>query len=226
MTPMPSHPGIACAFRLPLLVFWSFLRSTVSAPRCHHCYLSSTASPRLMTHSSKPGLGSLRLRSARLRPPLCPSWSAGFSPPHCYQASSALPHQYPRESATLCPFLASGSPRRVGFLSPTARFSDRSGGLPWVRRTPSPDPVPLPVGLVLRIFGLALSRLLDLLPTTLSPVRCSLRTRVLPHASFRHPPSWSCPCLVGVVLPSGNGRPSCPRSSGTAACAACQAHVK
>jgi hypothetical protein len=36
---------------------------------------------------------------------------------------------------------------------------------------------------------------------------------------------WSCPCLVGVVLPSGNGGPSCPRSSGTAACASCQAHI-
>jgi hypothetical protein len=37
---------------------------------------------------------------------------------------------------------------------------------------------------------------------------------------------WICPCLVGVVLPSGNGGPSCSRlPSGTAACASCQAHV-
>ncbi len=37
---------------------------------------------------------------------------------------------------------------------------------------------------------------------------------------------WRCPCLVGVVLPSGHGGPSCSRlSSGTAACASCQAHV-
>jgi len=40
------------------------------------------------------------------------------------------------------------------------------------------------------------------------------------------PHLWQCPCLVGVVLPSGNGGPYCPRlSSGTAACASCQAHV-
>jgi hypothetical protein len=36
-------------------------------------------------------------------------------------------------------------------------------------------------------------------------VRCSLRTWVLPHASFRRPISGNCPCLVGVALPSGNG---------------------
>ena len=41
------------------------------------------------------------------------------------------------------------------------------------------------------------------------------------------PHLWQCPCLVGVVLPSGNGGPKCSRlSSGTAACASCQAHVK
>jgi hypothetical protein len=33
----------------------------------------------------------------------------------------------------------------------------------------------------------------------------SLRTQVLPHASFRRPISGDCPCLVGVALPSGNG---------------------
>ena len=37
---------------------------------------------------------------------------------------------------------------------------------------------------------------------------------------------WRCPCLVGVVLPSGHGGPSCSQlSPGTAACASCQAHV-
>ena len=40
------------------------------------------------------------------------------------------------------------------------------------------------------------------------------------------PHFWLCPCLVGVVLPSGNGGPSCSRlSSGPAACASCQAHI-
>ena len=38
---------------------------------------------------------------------------------------------------------------------------------------------------------------------------------------------WRCPCLVGVVLPSDNGGPSCSRlSSETAACASCQAHAR
>ena len=41
------------------------------------------------------------------------------------------------------------------------------------------------------------------------------------------PHLWQCPCLVGVVLPSGNCGPSCSRlPSGTAACASCQAHIK
>jgi len=37
---------------------------------------------------------------------------------------------------------------------------------------------------------------------------------------------WICPCLVGVVLPSGNGGPQLSQATpGTAACASCQAHV-
>ena len=53
---------------------------------------------------------------------------------------------------------------RVGFMTPLAAFSARSGGLPWVRRTTSPYPVRLHLGSVPRISGLALPRLLDLLP--------------------------------------------------------------
>ena len=51
------------------------------------------------------------------------------------------------ESTTLeeLPLLAAGSPRRVGFLSSLATFDDRTGGLPWVRRTTSPYPVRLHV---------------------------------------------------------------------------------
>jgi len=49
----------------------------------------------------------------------------------------------------------------------SGNINDRTGGLPWVRRTTSPYAVRLHVGSVLRISGLALSRLLDLLPNTI-----------------------------------------------------------
>ena len=82
------------------------------------------------------------------------------------------------------PLPASGFPYRVGFsLMSFAASHDRAGGSPWVRRTASPDAVRLHIGSVHRISGLALSRLLDLLPNAIEPVRCSLRTWVLPHTS-------------------------------------------
>ena len=56
---------------------------------------------------------------------------------------------------------------RYGFLTPLTAFNVRPGGLPWVRRTASPYPVQLHFGSVHRISGLALSRLLDLLPAAI-----------------------------------------------------------
>lgn len=89
-----------------------------------------------------------------------------------------------RESVSLCPLPASGFPYRVGFsVTSLAASHDRAGGSPWVRRTASPDAVRLHIGSVHRISGLALSCLLDLLPNAIEPVRCSLRTWVLPHTS-------------------------------------------
>ena len=55
----------------------------------------------------------------------------------------------------------------IGFLASIAAFNVRSGGLPWVRRTTSPYPVQLHFGSVHRILGLALPRLLDLLPAAI-----------------------------------------------------------
>ena len=55
----------------------------------------------------------------------------------------------------------------IGFLTSIAAFNVRSGGLPWVRRTTSPYPVQLHFGSVHRILGLALPRLLDLLPAAI-----------------------------------------------------------
>ena len=65
------------------------------------------------------------------------------------------------------PFTVSGSPYRFGFLTSCAAFEVRSVGLPWVRRSTSPYPVQLHFGLVHRISGLALPRLLDLLPAAI-----------------------------------------------------------
>ena len=73
-----------------------------------------------------------------------------------------------RESVSLCPLPASGFPYRVGFsVMSLAASHVRAGGSPWVRRTASPDAVRLHIGSVHRISGLALSRLLDLLPNAI-----------------------------------------------------------
>ena len=92
----------------------------------------------------------------------------------------------------------------IGFLTSIATFNVTPGGLPWVRRTTSPYPVQLHFG----------------------SVRCSLRTWVLPHASSGRPISGTCPCLVGVALPSGNGgRFTSNLSVRRTASASCQAHA-
>jgi len=65
------------------------------------------------------------------------------------------------ESSVLPVNLPPSAPTRFG-VSSSIRFSvvsgnlnDRTGGLPWVRRTTSPYPVRLHVGSVPRISGLA-----------------------------------------------------------------------
>ena len=47
------------------------------------------------------------------------------------------------ESATLCPSPLRGLLRRQSFMTPSTAFGVRSVGLPWVRRTASPDTVQL-----------------------------------------------------------------------------------
>jgi len=54
-----------------------------------------------------------------------------------------------------------------GFLTSLAAFDVRPGALPWVRRSTSPYTVQLHFGSVRRILGLALPRLLDLLPAAI-----------------------------------------------------------
>ncbi|MBW2089508.1 MAG: hypothetical protein JRI37_11070 [Deltaproteobacteria bacterium] len=52
-------------------------------------------------------------------------------------------------------------------MIPQATSDTSAGGLPWVRRTTSPYPVQLHFGSVHRISGLALPRMLDLLPAAI-----------------------------------------------------------
>jgi len=88
-------------------------------------------------------------------------------------SSTLLPGFIGPESSVLPVNLPPSAPPRFG-VSSSIRLSvvygninDRTGGLPWVRRTTSLYPARLHVSSVLRISGLALSRLLDLLPNTI-----------------------------------------------------------
>jgi len=83
----------------------------------------------------------------------------GFFGPESSVLSANLPPSVP------CP--ASGPPIRFGFMVSLATIDTITGGLPWVRRTSSPYPVQLHFGSVHRILGLALPRLLDLLPAAI-----------------------------------------------------------
>ena len=101
----------------------------------------------------------------------------------------------------------------------------RAGGLPWVRRTPSPYPVQLHVSSIIPDI-----RSRSLTPARPSPQRHiagSLFATYTNSAScfLRTPCFQMCPCLVGVVLPSGNGGTTLCFHKGTVS-ASCQAHVK
>ena len=77
--------------------------------------------------------------------------------------SSVLPVNLPPSG----PFPLRGLLIGIGFLTSLTALDVRPGGLPWVRRTTSPYPVQLHFGSVHRILGLALPRLLDLLPAAI-----------------------------------------------------------
>jgi hypothetical protein len=115
------------------------------------------------------------------------SRSSGFSPPHGYPVSQALSLQY---SPWICHPLP---PSRSGIAVTGAVFYDLFR--PQGRRTSRGKTHSLPIcrpasvhgGYCGRISGLAQPRLLAPLRTPIERVRYSLRTRVLPQASFRHP---------------------------------------
>lgn len=115
--------------------------------------------------------------------------SSGFYPPPGYPASLALSPQY-------YPWICHPRPRsRSGFavtesvfyglFRPQGRRTSR-GKTP---RLPISRPASVHGGYTSRISGLAQPRLLTPLRTPIERVRCSLRIRVLPQASFRHPMS-------------------------------------
>ena len=122
---------------------------------------SSSLSPSLLVHdfpcpndairASRPHFLVVRILSSTPLP--------GFIGPE----SSVLPVNLPPSG----PYPLRGLLIGIGFLKSIAAFNFKPGGLPWVRRTTSPYPVQLHFGSVHRISGLALSRLLDLLPAAI-----------------------------------------------------------
>jgi len=108
----------------------------------------------------------------------CPSDDTGTSRLHFLivrvLSSALLPGFTGPESSVLSVNLPPSGPYPLrvlliefGFLTSITAFDVKPGGLPWVRRTTSPYPVQLHFGSVPRILGLALPRLLDLLPAAI-----------------------------------------------------------
>ena len=142
-------------FGYPPLVFWfhPFPCNSMSAPhRCHH-HLSSTTS-----HAPSDATGTSRLHFLVVR-----IFSSTPLPGFIGPESSVIPVDLPPSDPSPLRVLLIG----IGFLTSIAALNVRPGGLPWVRRTTSPYPVQLHFGSVHRILGLALPRLLDLLPAAI-----------------------------------------------------------
>ena len=128
--------------------------------------------------------------------------SSGFYPPHGYPASQALsPQYYPWICHPLPPsrsgVTVTGSVF-YGLLRPQGRRTSRGK----THSLSVSRPASVHGGYDSRISGLAQPRLLAPLRTPIERVRCSLHTRVLPQASFRHAisgyaltPSWRSPSV-------------------------------
>jgi len=142
-------------FGYPLLAFWLLYLTTL----CRLLLVVTiTSRPRLpmppTTLLGHPGFFFFLVVRVLSSTPL-----PGFTGPESSVLSVNLPPSGP------CPLrvLLIG----IGFLTSLTAFDVRPGGLPWVRRTTSPYPAQLHFGLVHRILGLALPRLLDLLPAAI-----------------------------------------------------------
>ncbi len=90
-------------------------------------------------------------------------------------------------------------------MTPSDNLGVRSGGLPWVRRTASPDTVQLHTKEISPDIRSRSS--MSARPSPQRHIAGSLFATYLGSTSYflRTPHFWQCPCPVGVVLPSGNG---------------------
>jgi len=206
--PRAFAPRYRLAIRLPLRVFWS-LPGTARGS-------SARSLPPLVHGFPDPADASgiaRRWHTAFSSACSSPSaWSSGFSPPRCCQrligpASSVLPVDLPPSATSplwdhlvgsvLCCLWQHQQQGRRASLGKThhltiCRPASCQVGSPDIRpclvtsaRPPSQH----------HIAG-------SLFATYTTSASCFLQT-----SRFR-----LCPCLVGVVLPSGNGGPLCPRS--------------
>jgi hypothetical protein len=134
-----------------------------------------------------------------------PSWSSGFCPPHCCQASQALSLQY---YPWICHPLPPG---RFG-VSSSGQFSNASGSFLWrqSRRASLGKTRHLPVSRPASPQGRSFPDIGSRSATTARPpslghIAGSLFATYTGSAScfLQTFHFWRCPCLVGVTLPSG-----------------------
>ena len=205
-----DFPLVSCtALALPFWFTGPFPFHSVSTLPGRHPYLSSASS-----HSPVTLLN-------------CPhSWRGrqGFllsRPWRDYQASQALSPQYYPQICHPLPLSQSGSlPSRVCFMAPPENYRNQN------RRT-SPGKTAPPPHIPSNFTSVRFTGYQDSLwyaCSSSSPQPSSwFAVRYVHGFCLMLPPDihfWSCPCLVGVALPSGNGG-----LSTNSALASCRAHI-
>ena len=187
-----DFPLVSCtALALPFWFTGPFPFHSVSTLPGRHPYLSSASSHIPMTF---------------LGCPLLPSGSSGFSPPLCYQASQALSPQYYTQICRPLPLSQLGFlPSQVSFMAPPGNDRDQD------RRT-SPGKIAPPPHIPSNFTSVRFTGYQDSLwyaCSSSSPQPFSwFAVRYVHGFCLMLPPDihfWSCPCPVGVALPSGNG---------------------
>ncbi len=188
-----DFPLVSCtALALPFWFTGPFPFHSVSTLPGRHPYLSSASS-----HSPVTLLDCPRLLAG----------SSGFSPPLCYQASQALsPQYYTQICHPLLPFPLRVSPFSgpfYGLLPETIESQNR--------RT-SPGKIAPPPHIPSNFTSVRFTGYQDSLwyaCSSSSPQPFSwFAVRYVHGFCLMLPPDthfWSCPCPVGVALPSGNG---------------------
>ena len=165
------------------------------------CAFPVSTAARLCVHHRKRWVLLFHPRSFLLRFPVGRIFSSTLLPGFSGPASSVICTNLPPS----VPLPLRGFLIDKRFMTPSDNLDARSGGLPWVRRTASPDAVQLHTK---EISPDMWSR--SPMPARPSPQRHIaglLFATYLGSTSYylRTSHFWSCPCLVGIVLPSGNG---------------------